>query len=73
MKIYKTNSIVTIPGGEIGLSDIQAEKRKHLLKSGKRKGVYIAVSPVTFKAGEIISLPAVNKALAAQLDEVAGK
>ena len=70
MKEYKTLSPVTIVDGVIGLSDVQADTRAHLVSQTKKKGVYTILRPVTFKAGETILLPSVSKDIEPLLEGV---
>lgn len=71
MKDYKALRPVTIPCGQIRLSDKQSEPRMEGLKATKTKGVFDVVAQQTFKAGEVIGLEDVSKALKPSLEEVA--
>ena len=73
MKTYKTTALITLYGGEIGLTEDQAAPRRRRLEGGK-KGVYTILKPVKFKAGEVIRLPEAPKVLMRSMVEVqAGK
>jgi hypothetical protein len=62
MKTYKTTALITLYGGEIGLTEDQAAPRRRRLEGG-RKGIYTILKPVKFKAGEVIRLPEAPKVL----------
>lgn len=68
MKEYRTTKIVDIFCGKIGLTDAQAAVRARSLRSVRGKGVYEIISPVQFKAGEIIRLPEVDKIIRESLE-----
>lgn len=70
MKEYRVREILTINTGKIGLTDKQAKTREHLLKPLKPKGTYEIRKTVTFKVGEIIRLPGVDKVSKSKLEEV---
>lgn len=55
MEKYKTTGLVTLYQGQIGLSKDQAAVRKRKLKKLKG-GMYEIITPVQFKAGEVIRL-----------------
>jgi len=63
MKMYRTTGPITINSGEIKLNERQAEARKHLLKPTETEGVFLAKGELCFKAGEVIGLPVVSKAM----------
>jgi hypothetical protein len=69
MKRYQTLEPVTFRPPRIGLSDAQAERRKHALKPAG-KGTYAPTADLCFKTGEIIALESVSKALAPRLREI---
>ena len=73
MKSYKVLIPVTLSQGQIRLGDSQAESRKHLLANTSKKGVYTPTGELCFKAGEVIGLAVVSKAMAGCLEEVTDK
>jgi len=52
---YVTTAPITLPEGSVlGLTEAQAAPRRHALKPSGKKGVYLTIAPVQFKAGETI-------------------
>jgi len=68
LKTYETTGVVTINAGYIGLTEEQAAPRAKNLE--KRKKLFEIISPVQFKAGEIIRLEKPDKILLSQMVEV---
>ena len=69
MKRYQTLETVTVRPPRIGLTDAQAERRKHAIKPAG-KGIYTPLGDLCFKAGEIIALDSVGKVLLPKLREI---
>ena len=69
MKDYKVLQPVTIPCGLIRLNEKQSDPRMEGIKV-KSKGVYEILTPQTFKAGEVIGLEDVSKALKPSMEDV---
>ena len=55
MKQYQTTSIISLYSGRVGMSEAQALRRTGVVKI-VGKGVYEILSPLRFKAGEVIYL-----------------
>lgn len=71
MKIYRTQEIVRLHGGRIGLSKEQAALRMHcLVEMKEEEGIFEIRSPVEFKAGECIALEAPDKITLAMLESM---
>ena len=70
MKDYKVLTPLIIPCGQIKLEDEQASPRMEGLKKGRTKGFYDVLQPQQFKAGEVIGLNDVSKALLPCIEEV---
>ena len=67
MQNYQTQNTLRLPSGVVvGLTPEQAASRLHVLTQ-QADGVYIASTPLQFKAGEVIGLDAVPNGLAEQL------
>lgn len=64
---YKTIKIIELFAGQIGLSAKQAQARPGKLKKIK-DGLYEIVSPVQFKAGEVIELNNPDKIILSKLE-----
>lgn len=60
MRKYRTLATVCLFDGVIGLSDEQADVRRHCLKK-IGKGKFKILQPVQFKAGEIIGFDTIPK------------
>lgn len=78
MPKYRVEQTITLYGGELILNAAQASARAHNLEPVEnKKGRYTIVSPVQFKAGEVIVIPGdPDKALGqrlTKLDKVAGE
>lgn len=69
MQEYKTTDTVRLPGGRIGLTKAQAAKRaRHLKKVSD--GKYDVLTPVVFKAGEVIQMDgAIDKSIRHKLEK----
>jgi len=67
MKNYRTRIAITMSSGRVGLTDDQVRRRAASLRRVKGN-TYKIISPVQFKAGEIISLPTPSKELLAHLE-----
>ena len=69
MKKYKVAFPVVFHSGKIQLTDEQAKKRSHQIT--KVKGdLYDILTPVSFKAGEVVGLEKASKTYLANLEEV---
>jgi len=60
LKQYQTTSIISLYSGRVGMSEAQALRRTGVVKI-VGKGVYEILSPLRFKAGEVISLDKPDK------------
>lgn len=74
MRKFTVTGVLSLPAGSVlGLSERQAEARRHALKT-RAAGVYEATSPVQFKAGEAIAFAGeLPKALASLVEPAADK
>jgi hypothetical protein len=72
MQAYKVIKPLSLGVGTlVGLSQAQAEPRKHALEPTGTRGVYQAKGPLSFKAGEVVGLDDPNlKRLSAVLEPV---
>jgi hypothetical protein len=66
---FKTQRIIELFTGVVGLDENQAKRRRASLKEIK-KGVYEIMAPVQFKAGEVIYLSEIPKPYRAALEEI---
>ena len=72
MPKYRVDQTITLYGGELILTAAQASAREHNLEPVEnKKGRYTILSPVQFKAGEVIVIPGEpDKALGQRLSKV---
>ena len=68
MQQYRVIKAIAINSGKVGLSAKQAATRSHMLIATDEPGVYLPGGTLCFKAGEVIGLDVVSKAMASSLE-----
>lgn len=64
---YKTTDIIELFSGKVGLSKKQAARRSRQIKKAG-EGVYEILTPVQFKAGEVVALDNPDKVTLSKLE-----